>query len=102
MENTQMVKCWFCAEEILSDAKKCKHCGEWVRNEKKQLSNISTDKNSLNQISVKSNSINVSNKFSRQRLGIAFLSIVGMSATFMPWVKMPILGTLNGTKGDDG
>jgi len=23
-------KCTFCAEEILADAKKCKHCGEFV------------------------------------------------------------------------
>jgi hypothetical protein len=23
-------KCSFCAEEILADAKKCKHCGEFV------------------------------------------------------------------------
>lgn len=25
-------KCPFCAEEILPDAKKCKHCGEWLDN----------------------------------------------------------------------
>lgn len=24
-------KCSFCAEEILHDAKKCKHCGEFVK-----------------------------------------------------------------------
>jgi len=24
-------KCSFCAEEILADAKKCRHCGEFVR-----------------------------------------------------------------------
>ncbi len=24
-------KCAFCAEEILADAKKCKHCGEFVK-----------------------------------------------------------------------
>lgn len=24
-------KCSFCAEQILSDAKKCKHCGEFVK-----------------------------------------------------------------------
>jgi len=24
-------KCSFCAEEILADARKCKHCGEFVR-----------------------------------------------------------------------
>lgn len=28
--NLSVRKCSFCAEEILSDAKKCKHCGEFV------------------------------------------------------------------------
>ena len=27
---TSLRKCSFCAEEILPDAKKCKHCGEFV------------------------------------------------------------------------
>lgn len=31
MPEANLVKCWFCAEEILADAKKCKHCGEWVK-----------------------------------------------------------------------
>ena len=28
--NVNFRKCSFCAEEILADAKKCKHCGEFV------------------------------------------------------------------------
>lgn len=32
-----------------------------------------------------------------QRLGIAILSALGMLATFMPWVKIPVLGYSMGT-----
>jgi len=28
--NVNLRKCSFCAEEILADARKCKHCGEFV------------------------------------------------------------------------
>ena len=38
MEETEreIVKCWFCTKDILAEAKKCKHCGEWVRIDKKK------------------------------------------------------------------
>lgn len=31
MADIKTVKCPFCAEEILIDAKKCKHCNEWIK-----------------------------------------------------------------------
>ncbi|MEN6302191.1 MAG: hypothetical protein ABFD96_05660 [Armatimonadia bacterium] len=29
------MKCPFCAEEIMEDAAKCKHCGEWLKADSK-------------------------------------------------------------------
>lgn len=36
----------------------------------------------------------------KQRLGILITAALGALATFMPWVKMPLVGTVNGTQGD--
>jgi hypothetical protein len=36
----------------------------------------------------------------KQRLGILIVAVVGMLATFMPWVNVPIIGSVDGTKGD--
>lgn len=36
----------------------------------------------------------------KQRLAILIIAGLGALATFMPWVKAPIVGTINGTKGE--
>lgn len=36
----------------------------------------------------------------KQRLAVLIVASLGVLATFMPWVKVPIVGTINGTKGD--
>lgn len=36
----------------------------------------------------------------KQRLIILVLAVLGMLAVFMPWVNMPIVGAVNGARGD--
>jgi hypothetical protein len=36
----------------------------------------------------------------KQRKAILIVSIAGALATFMPWVKVPLLGSINGSQGD--
>jgi hypothetical protein len=48
---SKMIKCWFCAEEILPDAKKCKHCGEWVKPQKND--GFKTSKEVVNPLTIK-------------------------------------------------
>ena len=47
-KNQPNKKCPFCAENILSDAVKCKHCGEWL---KKQTVDSSTEQKKQKQFS---------------------------------------------------
>lgn len=47
-KNQPNKKCPFCAEDILSDAVKCKHCGEWL---KKQTVDSSTEQKKQKQFS---------------------------------------------------
>lgn len=37
---------------------------------------------------------------SKQRLAILITSGIGILATFLPWIQAPIVGAINGTKGD--
>ena len=34
----------------------------------------------------------------KQRIGILIVAVIGMLATFMPWIKIPIVGTIMGTE----
>ena len=36
----------------------------------------------------------------KQRLAILITSCIGIIATFLPWVQLPIVGAINGTEGD--
>lgn len=35
-----------------------------------------------------------------QKLTVLIIAAIGMLATFMPWVNAPIIGSIDGTKGD--
>lgn len=41
-----------------------------------------------------------SNSISPQQVAILICAIIGMMGTFMPWVSMPIVGSISGTAGD--
>ena len=48
LDETRIRSCPYCGEEILTVAKKCKHCGEWLNNNensKNEEMNITTKKN---------------------------------------------------------
>lgn len=38
----------------------------------------------------------------KQRLAVLIAAAVGMLASFMPWVKAPLVGSVNGINGADG
>jgi len=38
----------------------------------------------------------------KQRVAIIICAAAGMLCTFMPWVNVPIVGSVNGTRGNDG
>jgi len=44
--------------------------------------------------------IDAESSFSRQRTVLAITAAAGMLATFLPWVKAPIIGSIDGTAGD--
>lgn len=38
--------------------------------------------------------------WNKQRLALIGVSALGMLCTFLPWISVPLVGSINGTKGD--
>lgn len=38
--------------------------------------------------------------WNKQRLALLGVSALGMLCTFLPWISVPLVGSINGTKGD--
>ena len=51
METKEMKKCPYCGQEILAVAKKCKHCGNWIDNNKSETSTKNLQETVENRIS---------------------------------------------------
>lgn len=85
MSNQEMIKCEFCAEEILPDAKKCKHCGEWVKEQKNILITGNDQRNSFQNNSNKNENFG-SKEFGLIGIGTALISLGFIGAFYFIFI----------------
>jgi len=85
MSEQQKMKCPFCAEEILAEAKKCKHCGEWLKS-----LNIRTENANKSSVDARAVAKGIkkaeSDKTATGCLGIIALAVAVPFALFTHWI----------------
>lgn len=67
------IKCRFCAELILPDATKCRHCGEWLSKAPASTTGVT---------------LPATLPFSRGQLTIVIAGLIAVVAFFMPWYRI--------------
>ncbi len=96
--NAQAYACTGCGLPPYKGKNHCQNCGSNTHQD--AVICINCGVKLLNEAHEKLSSFLIGKNLNKQRLAILIASILGALATFMPWLKAPIIGTINGTKGD--